>query len=51
MTTDGDWIGRVRLMESEEEWGSLIAERARESVQREIDGRERGRESVQGESE
>ena len=38
-------------MESEEEWGSLIAERARESVQREIDGRERGRESVQGESE
>ena len=31
-------------MESEEEWGSLIVERARES-----DGREQGKESVQGE--
>ena len=38
-------------MESEEEWGSLIAEQTRESVERESDGKERGRESVQGESE
>ena len=38
-------------MESKEEWGSLIVERARESVERESDGRERGKESVQGERE
>ena len=31
--TNGNWIERVRLMESGGEWGSLIAERARESVE------------------
>ena len=31
---EGDWIGRVRLMESGGEWGRLIAEkRAKESVE------------------
>ena len=42
--TNDDWWRLDRESETEEEWGSLIAEQARES-----DGRERGKESVQGE--